>query len=295
MKTIAKIFILGLLLFPMCAFAQKATDQREYEIRVEWEDMQGYSERVSYTVPTYYDEDDNVVKHGPLKINYKNDLTSRVRQKCIIAYTVSGNYVNGKLDGALTLEKSVIISAGVLKVKGTLNFVNGEPDGTWTFTETISGGNENASAKLVMVIKDKKLVSCDINNGKECFTISNNTFSGTHNGKVYKNGLNTSEFIRKTGEKTKPDETVANLINGFLAGTMSESDIIAKGFGFERSQPWRDFDYENIRYYISKLMASHFMTEDQYSTYSWAVTEPPHTRYSLRWQRYLRIHGAARA
>lgn len=278
MKTIAKIFILGLLLFPMCAFAQKATDQREYEIRVEWEDMQGYSERVSYTVPTYYDEDDNVVKHGPLKINYKNDLTSRVRQKCIIAYTVSGNYVNGKLDGALTLEKSVTISAGVLKVKGTLNFVNGEPDGTWTFTETISGGNENASAKLVMVIKDKKLVSCDINNGKECFTISNNTFSGTHNGKVYKNGLNTSEFIRKTGEKTKPDETVANLINGFLAGTMSESDIIAKGFGFERSQPWRDFDYENIRYYISKLMASHFMTEDQYSTYSWAVHETENNR-----------------
>lgn len=278
MKTITKIFIWGLLLFPMCAFAQKATEQREYEIRVEWEDMQGYSERVSYTVPTYYDEDDNVVKHGPLKINYKNDLTSRVRQKCIIAYTVSGNYVNGKLDGALTLEKSATVSAGVLKVKGTLNFVNGEPDGTWTFTETISGGNENASAKLVMVLKDKKLVSCDINNGKECFTISNNTFSGTHDGKVYKNGLNTSEFIRKTGEKTKPDETVANLINGFLAGTMSESDIIAKGFGFERSQPWRYFDYENIRYYISKLMASHFMTEDQYSTYSWAVHETENNR-----------------
>ena len=278
MKTITKILMLGLLLFPMFAFAQNATEQREYEVRVEWEDMQGYSERVPYKVPIYYDNDDNVIKHGPLKINYKNDLTSRVRQKCIIAYTVSGNYVNGKLDGALTLEKSATVSAGVLKVKGTLNFVNGEPDGTWTFTETVSGGGQTGSAKLVMVIKDKKLVSCDINNGKECFTISNNTFSGTHNGKVYKNGINTSEFIRKTGEKTKPDETVANLINGFVAGTISESDIIAKGFGFERSQPWRDFDYENIRYYISKLMAGHFMTEDQYSTYSWAVHETENNR-----------------
>ena len=270
--------MLGLLLFPMFAFAQNATEQREYEVRVEWEDMQGYSERVPYKVSIYYDNDDNVIKHGPLKINYKHDLTSRVNQKCIIAYTVSGNYVNGKLDGVFSLEKSATVSAGVLKVKGTLNFVNGEPDGTWTFTETVSGGGQTGSAKLVMVIKDKKLVSCDINNGKECFTTSNNTFSGTHDGKVYKNGINTSEFIRKTGEKTKPDETVANLINGFVAGTISESDIIAKGFGFERSQPWRDFDYENIRYYISKLMAGHFMTEDQYSTYSRAVHETENNR-----------------
>ena len=279
MKTIIRFFILGLLLFPICAFAQKATEQREYEVRVEWEDMQGYPERISYKVPIYYDDDDNVIKHGPLKINFNKDLTSRAGgQKCIIAYNVSGNYVNGKLDGALTLEKSVTASVAVLKVKGTLNFVNGVPDGTWTFTETVSGGGQTGSAKLVMVIKDKKLVSCNINDGKECFTINNNTFSGTHNGKVFKNGVNTSEFIRKTGEKTKPDETVANLINGFLAGTISESDIIAKGYGFDRSCPWMYFDYDNIRYYISKLMAAHFMAEDQYSMYSSAVHEAENNR-----------------
>ena len=278
MKTITRILLLGLLLFPMYAFAQSATEQREYEVRVEWEDMQGYSERVKYNVPIYYDDDDNVIKHGPLKINYKHDLTSRVNQKCVIAYTVSGNYVNGKLDGTFSLEKSATVSAGVLKVKGILNFVNGEPDGTWSFTETVTSGNEKGSAKLAIVFKDKKLVSFDINDGKECFTINtdNNTFSGTDNGKVYKNGLNTSEFIRKTGEKTKPDETVANLINGFVAGTISESDIIAKGFGFERSWPWAYYDYSNLRYYISKLMAAHFMDEAQYSSYSSAVHEIEH-------------------
>jgi hypothetical protein len=41
----------------MYAFAQNATEQREYEVRVKWEDMQGYSERVKYNVPIYYDED----------------------------------------------------------------------------------------------------------------------------------------------------------------------------------------------------------------------------------------------
>ena len=98
--------MLGLLLFPMFAFAQNATEQREYEVRVEWEDMQGYSERVPYKVPIYYDNDDNVIKHGPLKINYKHDLITHVYPKCIIAFTVSGNYVNGKLDGVFSLEKS---------------------------------------------------------------------------------------------------------------------------------------------------------------------------------------------
>ena len=206
--------MLGLLLFPMCAFAQKATEQREYEIQVDWEDMQGYSERVSYKVPIYYDEDDNVVKHGPLRINHKHNLSSRVGQKCIIAYTVSGNYVNGKLDGVLSVEKSVTISAGVLKVKGTLNFVNGVPNGTWTFAESANMRGRTETTKLVMIIKDAKIVSFNINNGEECFTMnSDNTFSGKLRGDVYKNSLNTSTFIRKTGEMTKPDETAKNLIN----------------------------------------------------------------------------------
>ena len=279
MKTITKILMLGLLLFPMFAFAQNATEQRDYEVRVEWEDMQGYSELVPYKVPIYYDNDDNVIKHGPLKINFKHDLTSLVRQKCIIAYTVSGNYVNGKLDGAISLEKSATVSAGVVKVKGTLNFVNGAPDGTWSFTETETdkNGKKISSEKLVIIFKDKKLVSFNLNDGKECFTINNNTFSGTVNGKVYKNGVNTSEFIRKTGEHTKPDETVTSLINGFLAGTMSESDLIAKGFGFQRFRPWEYYDYDKLRSYISKLMAAHFMDDAQYSSYSSAVKEIEHS------------------
>ena len=279
MKTITKILMLGLLLFPMFAFAQNATEQREYKVRVEWEDMQGYSEWVPYKVPIYYDNDDNVIKHGPLKINYKHDLTSLVREKCIIAYTVSGNYVNGKLDGAFSLEKSATVSAGVAQVKGTLNFVNGAPDGTWSFTETetFTNGSKKISEKLVIIFKDKKLVSFNINDGKECFTINNNTFSGTVNGKVYKNGVNTSEFIRKTGEMTKPDETATSLINGFLAGTMSESDLIAKGFAFQRSWPWGYYDFDNLRYYISSLMADHFMDDAQYSSYSSAVYEIEHS------------------
>ena len=84
MKTIIRIFFMGLLLFPLQVFAQQATEKREYDHRVEWSDLQGYSERVSYNVPIYYDADDNVIKHGLLKINHKSDLTARLGQKCIL-------------------------------------------------------------------------------------------------------------------------------------------------------------------------------------------------------------------
>ena len=261
MKTIFRIFIWGFLFLPMCAFAQKATEQRKYEINVEWEDMQGYSEKVSYDLPIYYDANDNVVQHGPLRINHRHDLTSRVGQKCIIAYTVSGNYVNGKLDGVLSLEKSVTVSVGELKVKGTLNFIKGVPNGTWTFTEFETDRGETRSAKLVIVIKDAKIVSFNINDGKEYFTLNTdkNTFSGRLDGQVYKNSVNTSQFIRKTGERTALDETAKNLINAFLAGTMSESDLIAKGFGFVRSgRMIANYDWDNLSYYISKLGVYYF-------------------------------------
>lgn len=260
MKTITRILLLGLLLFPMCVFAQNATDKKNYEVRVEWEDLNDI-EYVPYKVPIYYDDDDNVIKHGPFKVNYREDLTSRARQKCIVTYTASGNYVNGKLNGVLSLEETITVAAGVQKVKGTLNYVNGEPNGNWTFSELSTFKGKTATAKLVVIFKDNKLVSFDINDGDECFTIntSNNTFSGrTQWGEVYKNGVNISKFIRKTGEKTKPDENATNLINAFIAGTMTESDLIAKGFGFERKRPWQGYDFDNFDYYFSKLHVGQF-------------------------------------
>lgn len=287
MKTITKMFILGLLLFPMCVFAQKATEQRSYEIRVEWEDLQGYAERVSYNVPIYYDDDDNVIKHGPFKINHKNDLSTRAQgNKCIITFNASGNYVNGKLDGILSIEESAIIKQGTLVTKGTLNFVNGVPTGTWKFSESVISGSQSESVSCTITIKDGQLVS--YNDGKNKFEINeDNTFSATIEGDVYKKCVNTSEFIRKTGERTKPDENALSLINAFIAGTMSESDLIAKGFVFDKSSKWLYyFDYDNLSYYLSKLETGHFMDDKavpvsfssiSHSTRTNSVVPPLHT------------------
>ena len=260
MKAFFKILLWGIILFPLSAFAQTATEQRAYEIRVEWPDLQGYSEYVTYKVPIYYDKDDNVIKHGPFKVNFRKDLSSRLGQQCIISYIVSGNYVNGKLNGILSEEKSVVIAQGSLKTKGVQNYVNGNPNGTWTYSETAVQGGKTQSLTCSVTIKDNMLVGYNENNGKRYFKInSDKTFSGKISGAVYRNSVNTSKFIRKTGEVSSPDENVKGLINAFMSGTMTTSDLISKGFSLQVESRWLYYyDFSNLSYYTNKLGADHF-------------------------------------
>ena len=262
MKTIFRILMLGFLLFPLCASAQKATGEKEYNVRIEWEEMQGYSSWASYKVPIYYDDDDNVVKHGPFKVNYKEDLTARVGKKVILTYNASGSYINGKLDGVVSIEQLISTHLGSYKTVGTLNFVNGVPYGTWTFAQTIAAGNENESYSLSVTIKDNKIVNYN-KNGLGYFEInSDGTFSGRLGGEDYKNSVNISTFIRKTGEETELDETAQNLINAFIAGSMSESDLLAKGYIFEKTS-WENLCNPNtLNSYVSILSATYFMKGD---------------------------------
>lgn len=257
MKTIIRILFWGLLLSPMCAFAQNATEQREERMTVQWEDLDGISDWISYNVPIYYDENDNVIKHGLFKINYKRDLTAKVGQKCIISYNVSGNYVNGKLDGVLSVEEGTTIKEGSIKTKGTLNFANGVPVGTWTFSEIGTIGNKSETKTCSITIKDDILVS--YNDGENNYKLnSDGTFSGTLKGDVYKNSINTNKFVRKTGERTKPDATAQSLINAYIAGTMSESDLITKGFAFTGHRWIYSCNFNNLRFYFNKLDIGEF-------------------------------------
>ena len=257
MKTIIRILFWGLLLSPMCAFAQNATEQREERMRVQWDDLDGISDWISYNVPIYYDENDNVIKHGLFKINYKRDLTAKAGQKCIISYNVSGNYVNGKLDGVLSVEEGITIKEGSIKTKGTLNFANGVPVGTWKFSDIGTMGNKSETKTCSITIKDDILVS--YNDGENNYKLnSDGSFSGTLKGDVYKKSINTNKFVRKTGEITKPDATTQSLINAYIAGTMSESDLITKGFAFTGHRWIYSCNFNNLRFYYNKLDIGEF-------------------------------------
>ncbi len=262
MKIFTRILIWGLLLFPMYASAQTATEKRTYEVEAVWKDLWGYSEWISYRVPVYYDNDDNVVKHGLFSINHRSDQTARFGEKCILTYVVSGNYVKGKLNGVLSVEKAASVTQGLLKTKATLNFANGVPTGTWTFMESATRNGQTLTLKCTITINDGHVVS--YNYAKNNFKInSDGTFSGTLGGDVYKKCLNTTKFIRKTGEITKVDESTKSLINAFVAGTMTESDLLAKGFALERGDEWMSaLDvYNEISYFASKLEVGHYMKD----------------------------------
>lgn len=262
MKIFTRILIWGLLLFPMYVSAQTATEKRTYEVEAVWKDLWGYSEWISYRVPVYYDNDDNVVKHGLFSINHRSDQTARFGEKCILTYVVSGNYVKGKLNGVLSVEKAANVTQGLLKTKATLNFANGVPTGTWTFMESATRNGQTLTLKCTITINDGHVVS--YNYARNNFKInSDGTFSGTLGGDVYKKCLNTTKFIRKTGEITKVDESTKSLINAFVAGTMTESDLLAKGFVLERGDEWMSaLDvYNEISYFASKLEVGHYMKD----------------------------------
>lgn len=252
MRTIIGILFCALLISPMCIFAQNSAGQKQEHIRIMWDDLNEYAEWVSYNVPISYDDDDNEIKHGPFKINYKKNLSAQLGQKCIIGYSASGNYVNGKLEGPFTIEETITVDYGTVKTKGTLNYANGVPTGTLTFLKSATHGNKSETQKCSVTIKDKKLIN--YNDGETNFNINDDgTFSGTVKGEVYKNSINTNTLYLKTGKAIKPDSTAQSLINACVAGTMSNSDLIAKGFTLVKRRWITNGDFSKLQDYISVL------------------------------------------
>lgn len=265
MKRIVGILIWGFFFFPLSSFAQNVIELT-YPLQVEWEELDGYSDLVISYNQGYYDENDRPIKHGPFKINFKDNLTSKVGQKLIITYNVSGNYVNNKLNGILTIEKSIITRSVSIKTNGKLNFNLDNPTGTWMFTETVTANGQSETDKVTLSFQDNRSVvinSKDLNDKDISFKVNNGnvTFSGTINWEVYKNNVNTSKFIRtKSGiwEHCNVNDEAKSLINAYMAGSMSESDLIAKGYAFDKNKEY-NFNYTGGLYsYMKKLQVRDF-------------------------------------
>ena len=260
MKRIVGILIGVFLFSPSIILAQNVME-RNSTLEVEWEELDGYSDLVISCNQGYYDENDYWIKHGPCKVTFKEDLSSQVGQKLIITYNVSGNYVNNKLNGILTTEKSIITRSVSIKTNGKLNFNLDNPTGTWMFTETVTANGQSETDKVTLSFQDNRSVV--INSKDLNFKVNNGnvTFSGTINWEVYKNNVNTSKFIRtKSGiwEHCNVNDEAKSLINAYIAGSMSESDLIAKGYAFDKNKEY-NFNYTGGLYsYMEKLQVRDF-------------------------------------
>lgn len=273
MKRIIGILIGAFLLSPLSVWAQNDYEDVGFAFMMEWEDLQGYSALVSPDISGYFDEYDRRIKHGPCKVTFKEDLSSQVGQKLIITYNVSGNYVNNKLDGILTLEKSIITRSVSIKTSGKLNFNLGNPIGTWVFTETVTENGKSVSDKLTLSFQDNQMVSLNTNDISLKINNGNVTFSGKIDGVVYKNNVNTSEFNRTRSGTwqtclVNDDAAVKSLINAYISGTMSESDLLSKGYAFNKTHEW-SFSYTGgLSRFMGTLKVNKFWGERSSNFYS---------------------------
>ncbi len=228
-RKIIKGLILIWLLMPMCCVAQK-TKLKKCSMTVYYSNVDFYHNGVEYDVPVYYDDDDNEVKHGAFNV-----VDNFSKNGEVLTYKASGNYINRKLHGSVTLEKNEKIPSRKLSVqiKGTVNYENGVPNGKWTFSEIETLGSKKGTKSCTMVFKNGYLVSYN-NNDNYNFTLNENlNLTGKIDGIEYEKGINMTYFVRKTGSDGELEENQKMLLKDFLSGKTTKEDLMNEGYIFE--------------------------------------------------------------
>ena len=135
MKTFIKLFILGLLLFPSCAFAQTQKMSKKFTGEFEWNFIG------DYTFSGFRKENGEGVFDGSFQMVAKIDEKFNTYKRRYTAtlkgsYTLKGSHSMGKLHGPMSLDANLNLNASngdKLNNKYTFrgNFKNGNPDGNF--------------------------------------------------------------------------------------------------------------------------------------------------------------------
>lgn len=228
-RNVVKSLILMMAMMPMCVFAQK-TKLKKCSMTVYYSNLDFYHNGVEYDVPVYYDDDDNEVKHGAFNV-----VDNFSKNGAVLTYKASGNYINRKLHGSVTLEKNEKVPSRKLsiQIKGTVNYENGVPNGKWTFSEIATLGSKKGTKSCTMVFKNGYLVSYN-NNDNYNFTLNENlNLTGKIDGIEYEKGINMTYFVRKTGSDGELEENQKMLLKDFLSGKTTKEDLMNEGYIFE--------------------------------------------------------------
>lgn len=137
MKTITRLFIFGLLLFPLCAFAQTHKETIRFSA-----DSGGPMDFVGdYTYQFIRQQDGSKLEQGPFdmkasinqEFEYKRFWTVTAKG----TYNLNGSHSNGNLNGPLTMSANLTMSAtngdkATYSTSFRGNFKNGVPEGNFT-------------------------------------------------------------------------------------------------------------------------------------------------------------------
>lgn len=256
----------------MSLFAQsKKTEPSTFEFELDFSDYIKMDVPVKCNV--YYNEKDEKVYHGPFSANYSEGLNkSGVVGR--MEYIASGNYKDGKLDGALKLTANLTITRPeslILKRNLSATYKEGVPIGTWTVNESGSsrsygGGNET----YTITFKDGEVASISTSKGVSLTfepykKIKNSRYtedyflvSGKWDGVTYVKGVDSKNFMRLTREITAMDDAARAAFNDYASGTITASDLVGRGFILYEKDNLKDEIFTNLEIALGTCKRSMF-------------------------------------
>lgn len=261
MKKLVSVFWLSLLVVTNITAQKVITKPIELGFK-------NYGKAFSGTYQIYYNEKDEIVRHGNLTINDSDGSTS-----------VSLNAVYNKdvLNGAFTYKYySSAYTTDDITLSG--NFINGEPTGIWKYhwsgTEMARSGMYDYVQKapdknIELTIKDKNIIS--YKNGNVSIKKVNGMWTGkvTDYGTPYDivNNFDENNFYDTKGNTRNCEATHKELIHKYIAGTITADSLLGLGYVVrtynytiyfptdiikERTADWLGLNYppsEDIEYY----------------------------------------------
>ena len=259
MRKVYYSLVLMLTILPMFCMAQNNSTTFEREFVYLFEESEIPLD-VNVSFKGYVDAVGNEVYHGSF-VAKGYDSRSANGAAGTFQFNASGNYVDGKLDGAFSVKftqnftrPQKIAMTGELKA----SFSKGVPTGTWSISKvyTMSGKTENNLCTVTFV--DGKLKT--IKRGNEYLTLNDDgSASCDWNGKVFKNNISTQKYYTISNGEVKVNSVVLDIINQYTSGKLTKSDLTKKGYGLKKMQG----SIEGIVDLVKDVLAPTYFSEEE--------------------------------
>lgn len=232
MKTITRLFIWGLLLFPLCAFAQTHKESIRFSA-----DSGGPMDFVGdYTYQFIRQQDGSKLEQGPfdMKASINQEFEYKLFWKAIVkgTYNLNGSHSKGNLNGPLTMSANLTMSA-----------TNGDND---TYSTSFKGNFKNGVPEGNFVVDHKYTLPIKVNVN-------------------YKDGvLVGSYYVKGWNDSGLPFMTSGTLTsNGELTGTWTFEDYEKKRYvTFANRVAIKRHDYDDDMCAKAKAYASGAISEE---------------------------------
>ena len=240
-------FVVAMLCVMLTPYMDAQT--REMQSKSDWVRLKFPSSEliadVEIVSSVYYDEDDNVIKHGKCSA-HKMEPLNRNGVVGKLEYTASCTYNENKLNGPLTVsltESFTRPQAISLKRSLSANYTNGVPSGKWVVTENGQQGSKSENYTITVTWKDGEITSLVTSKGSSLVFERVNpealvfSFTGKWGDESFVKGINKNYRRRKVGyssEQVPLDDAGKAILQDIEKGNLSIDGLVEKGYIADR-------------------------------------------------------------